>query len=77
MRFSFILIPHSPRRRGQHVYIALALMLLGPTAWLLREAGMLSLTGAAAHPWVRASIGNSYYAAQAFALARVFLGLKL
>jgi hypothetical protein len=59
------------------VYIALALALAAPTAWLLREAGMLSLTGAAANPWVRSAIANSYYGAQAVALARVFLGLKL
>ncbi len=57
------------------MYIALALMAAAPSAWLLREAGMVSL--AAASPWLRVAIANSYYAAQAFALARVFLGLAL
>ncbi len=69
--------PSPPLPSRQHVYIALALALAAPTAWLLREAGMLSLTGAAANPWVRNAIANSYYGAQAVALARVFLGLKL
>jgi hypothetical protein len=60
---------------AQHVYIALALMALAPTAWLLREAGMVSL--ASLSPLVAKAIANSYYAAQVFALSRVFLGLKL
>ena len=59
----------------QHVYIPLALMAAGPTAWLLREAGLVSL--AALHPYARIAIANSYYAAQIFALGRVFFGLQL
>ena len=50
-------------------------MAAGPTAWLLREAGLVSL--AALHPYVRVAIANSYYGAQLFALARVFFGLQL
>ena len=58
------------------MYIALALMCLGPGAWLLREAGVVSVS-ALAGPWARAVVSNSYYAAQAMAVARVFFGLKL
>jgi hypothetical protein len=59
----------------QHVYLALALMAVGPTCWLLQEAGMLSV--AAMGPWVRVAVSNSYYAAQAVAVARCFFGLNL
>ena len=59
----------------QHVYLALALMSLGPGCWLLQEAGLLSV--AAMGPWLRVAVSNSYYAAQAVAVARVFFGLNL
>lgn len=62
-------------RDAQHVYLALGLMALAPTAWLLQEAGLVSVT--ALGPWARAAVANSYYAAQAVAVARVFFGLCL
>ena len=59
----------------QHVYLALGLMALGPAAWVLGEAGLLSAS--AMGPWVRVAVANSYYAAQAVAILRVFFGLNL
>ena len=57
------------------MYLALGLMALGPGAWLLQEAGVLSVSAMA--PWVRIAVSNSYYAAQAVAILRVFFGLNL
>ena len=59
----------------QHVYLALGLMALGPSCWLLQEAGILSVSALA--PWMRVAVSNSYYAAQAVAILRVFFGLNL
>ena len=50
-------------------------MSLGPACWLLQEAGLLSV--AAMAPWARVAVSNSYYAAQAVAVARCFFGLNL
>ena len=57
------------------MYLALALMAVAPGCWLLQEAGLLSV--AAMGPWARAAVANSYFAAQAVAVARCFFGLNL
>ena len=72
---AFGIFLHQDNIADKHVYLALALMAVGPTCWLLQEAGMLSV--AAMAPWMRVAVANSYYAAQAVAVARCFFGLNL
>ena len=50
-------------------------MALGPSCWLLQEAGVVAVSSMA--PWVRVTVSNSYFAAQAVAILRVFFGLNL
>ena len=58
----------------KHVWLALTLMAVAPTLWVLRYFGLATVYFG---PWGEWAIANSYIAAEMLALARVFLGLSL